>query len=36
VHLAVRPAVAPKPEDIPKLLQAMGDLMREQYDYSAM
>ena len=28
-------AVAPKPEDFPKLLQAMGDLMREQYDYSA-
>jgi pimeloyl-ACP methyl ester carboxylesterase len=27
-------AVAPKPEDFPKLLQAMGDLMREQYDYS--
>ena len=28
-------AVAPKPDDFPKLLQAMGDLMREQYDYSA-
>ena len=28
-------AVAPKPEDFPKLLQAMGDLMREKYDYSA-
>ena len=28
-------AVAPKPEDFPKLLQAMGDLMREHYDYSA-
>ena len=28
-------AVAPKPEDFPKLLQAVGDLMREQYDYSA-
>jgi pimeloyl-ACP methyl ester carboxylesterase len=28
-------AVAPKPEDFPKLLQAMGDLMREPYDYSA-
>jgi len=28
-------AVAPKPEDFPRLLQAMGDLMREQYDYSA-
>ena len=28
-------AVAPKPEDFPRLLQAMGDLMRETYDYSA-
>jgi pimeloyl-ACP methyl ester carboxylesterase len=28
-------AVAPKPEDFPKLLDAMGGLMREQYDYSA-
>lgn len=28
-------AVAPKPDDFPRLLQAMGDLMREQYDYSA-
>jgi pimeloyl-ACP methyl ester carboxylesterase len=28
-------AVAPKPEDFPRLIQAMGDLMREQYDYSA-
>jgi len=28
-------AVAPKPEDFPRLLQAMGDLMREEYDYSA-
>jgi pimeloyl-ACP methyl ester carboxylesterase len=28
-------AVAPKPEDFPRLLQAMGDLMREHYDYSA-
>jgi pimeloyl-ACP methyl ester carboxylesterase len=28
-------AVAPKPEDFPKLMQAMGDLMREHYDYSA-
>jgi pimeloyl-ACP methyl ester carboxylesterase len=28
-------AVAPKPEDFPKLLQAMGDFMREPYDYSA-
>ena len=28
-------AVAPKPEDFPQLLQAMGDLMREHYDYSA-
>ena len=27
-------AVAPKPEDFPRLIQAMGDLMREQYDYS--
>jgi pimeloyl-ACP methyl ester carboxylesterase len=27
-------AVAPKPEDFPRLLQAMGDLMREHYDYS--
>jgi pimeloyl-ACP methyl ester carboxylesterase len=28
-------AVAPKPEDFPKLMQAMGDSMREHYDYSA-
>ena len=28
-------AVAPKPDDFPRLIQAMGDLMREQYDYSA-
>jgi pimeloyl-ACP methyl ester carboxylesterase len=28
-------AVAPKPEEFPRLLQAMGDLMRERYDYSA-
>jgi pimeloyl-ACP methyl ester carboxylesterase len=28
-------AVAPKPDDFPQLLQAMGDLMREHYDYSA-
>ena len=28
-------AVAPKPEDFPRLLQAIGDLMREHYDYSA-
>jgi pimeloyl-ACP methyl ester carboxylesterase len=28
-------AVAPKPEDFPRLMQAMGDLMREHYDYSA-
>jgi pimeloyl-ACP methyl ester carboxylesterase len=28
-------AVAPKPEDFPRLLQAMGDLMREHFDYSA-
>src|SRR5687768_14212149 len=28
-------AVAPKPEDFPRLIQAMGDLMRGQYDYSA-
>lgn len=27
-------AVAPKPEDFPRLLQAMGDLMRTPYDYS--
>ena len=28
-------AVAPKADDFPRLLQAMGDLMREHYDYSA-
>lgn len=28
-------AVAPKPEDFPRLLQAMGDLMRKSYDFSA-
>jgi pimeloyl-ACP methyl ester carboxylesterase len=28
-------AVAPKPDQFPQLLQAMGDLMREHYDYSA-
>ena len=28
-------AVAPQPEDFPRLLQAMGDLMRGHYDYSA-
>lgn len=28
-------AVAPKPDDFPRLLQAMGDLMREHYDFSA-
>jgi pimeloyl-ACP methyl ester carboxylesterase len=28
-------AVAPKPGDFPRLLDAMGDLMRERYDYSA-
>ena len=28
-------AVAPKPEDFPRLIQAMGDLMRESFDYSA-
>ena len=28
-------AVAPKPDDFPRLLQGMGDLMREPYDYSA-
>jgi len=27
-------AVAPKPDDFPKLLQGMGDLMRESYDWS--
>jgi pimeloyl-ACP methyl ester carboxylesterase len=28
-------AVAPKPDDFPRLLQAMGDLMRGHYDFSA-
>jgi pimeloyl-ACP methyl ester carboxylesterase len=28
-------AVAPRPDDFPHLLQAIGDLMREHYDYSA-
>lgn len=28
-------AVAPKPEDFPRLLDAMGSLMRRDYDYSA-
>ena len=28
-------AVAPKPDEFPRLLQAMGDLMRGHYDYSA-
>jgi pimeloyl-ACP methyl ester carboxylesterase len=28
-------AVAPKPEDFPRLLDAMGDFMRQQYDWSA-
>src|SRR5688572_5786880 len=28
-------AVAPKPEDFPRLLQAIGDFMRGHYDYSA-
>jgi pimeloyl-ACP methyl ester carboxylesterase len=28
-------AVAPKPEDFPRLLQAMGDYMRQSYDFSA-
>lgn len=27
-------AVAPKPEDFPRLLQAMGDLMRKPYDFA--
>jgi pimeloyl-ACP methyl ester carboxylesterase len=27
-------AVAPKPEDFPRLLQGIGDLMREHYDWS--
>lgn len=27
-------AVAPKPEDFPRLLQAMGDLMRKPYNFS--
>jgi pimeloyl-ACP methyl ester carboxylesterase len=28
-------AVAPKPDDFPRLLQAMGDLMRGHYDFSS-
>jgi len=28
-------AVAPRPEDFPRLLQTIGDLMRDHYDYSA-
>jgi pimeloyl-ACP methyl ester carboxylesterase len=28
-------AVAPKPEDFPRLLDAMGDFMRQRYDWSA-
>ena len=28
-------AVAPKPDDFPRLLQGMGDFMREHYNYSA-
>ncbi len=28
-------AIAPKPDDFPRLLQAMGDLMRGHYDFSA-
>lgn len=28
-------AVAPKPDDFPRLLQSIGDLMRTPYDYSA-
>jgi pimeloyl-ACP methyl ester carboxylesterase len=28
-------AVAPKPEDFPRLIGAMGDFMRKPYDYSA-
>lgn len=28
-------AIAPKPDDFPKLLQAVGDFMRGHYDYSA-
>jgi pimeloyl-ACP methyl ester carboxylesterase len=28
-------AMAPKPADFPRLVQAMGDYMREHYDYSA-
>ena len=27
-------AVAPKPDDFPRLLQTIGDVMREHYDYS--
>jgi len=28
-------AVAPKPEDFPKLLDRMGEVMRTPYDWSA-
>src|SRR6185503_7473444 len=28
-------AVAPKPEDFPRLLDGMGDFMRQKYDWSA-
>ena len=28
-------AIAPKPEDFPRLLDAMGDLMRSKYNYAA-
>ena len=28
-------AVAPKPEDFPRLLDAMGEMMRQKYDWSA-
>src|SRR5438128_26327 len=28
-------AVAPRPEDFPRLLDKMGDLMRQDYDWSA-
>ena len=28
-------AIAPKPDDFPRLLDGMGDLMRQKYDWSA-
>jgi pimeloyl-ACP methyl ester carboxylesterase len=28
-------AIAPKPDDFPRLLDAMGELMRQPYDWSA-